>query len=369
MYGSRLSKIRRILEMVSGDIMKDWKKVLASPEASLVEIIKIIDEGATGIALIVDSSEHLLGTITDGDIRRAILQGISLTEVASSIMNTRPTVARINDDREAILTPMCQKGIKQVPIVDENGKVVFLEVLSEMIKSVKRKNWVVLMAGGKGQRLRPLTTECPKPLLKVGGKPILETIIENFIQYGFTQFYISVNYKADMIEKYFGDGTKMGININYLRESEQLGTAGALSLLPDIPEEPILVMNGDLLTKVNFAHLLEFHKECRTVSTMCVREYKVQVPYGVVQLDKHRLTGIVEKPIQQFFVSAGVYVLDPTVIKAIPKNQFLDMPTIFEELIHRDNKPAVFPVREYWIDIGQMPDFEKANVEFAEVFL
>ena len=348
--------------------MKDWKKVLVAPTTSILAAIKIIDESAAGIVLVVDETYHLLGTITDGDVRRAILGGIQLTEPASSIMNHNPTVAAINDDREAILIRMKQKDLKQIPILDDNGCVVYMEVLSELIKTTERENWVVLMAGGMGKRLYPLTDDCPKPLLKVGDKPILETIIQNFIDYGFSRFYISVNYKAEMIEEYFGDGSKWEVEIKYLREKERMGTAGALSLLPETPTKPLLVMNGDLLTKVNFAHLLDFHKEHNSDATMCVREYKLQVPYGVVQIDKHRLIGIVEKPMQQFFVSAGVYVLEPDILQFIPHSEFFDMPNLFDELIHQQRETAVFPVREYWLDIGRIDDFERANGEFGEVF-
>lgn len=349
--------------------MKDWKKALVDPAISILEVLKIIDESSIGIALVVDANNHLLGTITDGDARRAILRGIQLTEPASLIMNKQPTVAKVNDGQDAILAYMKQRELKHIPILDDHGRVIYMETLSEMIKLSQKKNWVVLMAGGLGKRLHPLTNDCPKPMLKVGDKPILETIIENFINYGFSNFYISVNYKAEIIEDYFGDGTKWNINIRYLRETERLGTAGALSLLPESPRDALIVMNGDLLTKVNFDHLLNFHKEHQADATMCVREYKFQVPYGVVQLDHHRLTGIVEKPVQQFFVSAGVYVLNPEVLRSIPQNEFLDMPTVFDKLIHKNGETAVFPVREYWIDIGRMPDFEKANIEFAEVFI
>lgn len=348
--------------------MKDWKKVLVTPKTSILEVIKIIDDSSAGIALVVDAEDHLLGTITDGDIRRAILRGEQLTEPAGSIMNEQPTVARVNDEQEVILTSMKQRDLKQIPILNDDGCVVYMETLSEMIKLTKRENWVVLMAGGLGKRLYPLTNDCPKPLLKVGDKPILETIIQNFIDYGFSRFYISVNYKAEMIEDYFGDGSQWGVEIRYLREKEQLGTAGALSLLPEVPTNPLVIMNGDLLTKVNFAHLLDFHKEYQADATMCVRDYKFQVPYGVVQLDKHRLTGIVEKPVQQFFVSAGVYVLEPEALHIIPQNKYFDMPTLFDNLISTNKETAVFPVREYWLDIGRMGDFEKANGEFAEVF-
>lgn len=348
--------------------MRDWKKVLISPTTPIINAIEIIDAVATGIVLVVDDDGRLLGTVTDGDIRRAILRGVRLEEPVTLIMYSHPTVARINDDKETILAIMKMRDLKQIPILDDRGRVVSMEMINELIRADERGNWVLLMAGGKGKRLNHLTDDCPKPLLKVGDKPILETIIQCFVDQGFSQFYISVNYKAEMIEEYFGDGSRWGVKIRYLRETEPLGTAGALSMLPEKPAQPLIVMNGDLLTKVNFGHLLDFHKEYQASATMCVREYKLQVPYGVVQMDKHRLTGIVEKPVQQFFVSAGVYVLEPAVLKHIPKKVYLDMPALFERLISHKLETAVFPVREYWLDIGRMGDFERANGEFAEVF-
>ncbi|MDT8903840.1 nucleotidyltransferase family protein [Anaeroselena agilis] len=348
--------------------MKDWKRILISPTTAIIDAIEIIDAVATGIVLVVDDDNRLQGTVTDGDVRRAILKGIRLDEPINLIMNAHPTVARINDDKETILTRMKLKDLKQIPILDDSGRVVSMEMINDLIRTDERGNWVLLMAGGMGKRLNPLTNDCPKPLLKVGDKPILETIIQNFVYHGFMRFYISVNYKAEMIEEYFGDGAQWGVEIRYLREKEPLGTAGALSLITEPPGEPLLVMNGDLLTKVNFGHLLDFHKQHRACATMCVREYKLQVPYGVVQMDKHRLKGIIEKPVQQFFVSAGVYVLDPVVLKHIPKSTLIDMPALFERLISKELETAVFPVREYWLDIGRIGDFERANGEFAEVF-
>lgn len=344
--------------------MKNWKNALVSVKTPILKVIEIIDKSALGIALVVDENSRLLGTVTDGDVRRAILKGMELTNTVDHIMNENPTVALINDDRETILNHMRQKDLKQIPILDNDGCVVNIEMVNDLIRSTERENWVVLMAGGLGKRLYPLTDECPKPLLKVGDKPILETILQNFIEYGFIRFYISVNYKAEMIEEYFGDGSKWGVEIRYLREKEQLGTAGALSLLPETPQQALLVMNGDLLTKANFGHLLDFHKEHHACATMCVREFKFQVPYGVVKIDKQRLIGIVEKPTQHFFVNAGVYVLNPEVLEFIPTNSFIDMPTLFEKLITQGKSTSVFPIREYWIDIGRMGDFERAKGEY-----
>ena len=348
--------------------MKDWKNVLVSPDTSIREAIRIIDQGALKIALVVDEGSRLVGTVSDGDIRRGILKGCELENPVQQIMNTSPSVAGKNDGREKILSLMRQKQIYQIPLVDGDGFLVGLEVIDTILAPPQRNNWVVLMAGGLGTRLKQLTADTPKPLLKVGDKPILETILGNFIEHGFNRFFISVNYKSEMIEEYFGDGSRWGVQIDYLREDKKLGTAGALGLLPEKPSAPLLVMNGDLLTKVNFQQLLDFHIEHNSTATMCVREYDFQVPYGVVKLDQHRILSIEEKPIQRFFVNAGIYILQPEVLDLIPNGLPLDMPALFDKLLELEKETAVFPVREYWLDIGRMDDFERANGEFDKVF-
>lgn len=348
--------------------MKNWGNAVITPAATIRETIGTIDSSGMQIALVTDGGMRLLGTITDGDIRRGILRGVTLDDEAQKIMNFRPVVARADDSRSAILAIMKSRSIRHVPIVDNDGVLLGVEVLDEMLKSVVRSNPVVLMAGGLGSRLRPLTNDCPKSLLKVGSKPILETIIENFLEHGFQKIFISVNYLAEKIEGYFGDGSRWGAEISYLREPERLGTAGSLSLLPKGISESLLVMNGDLLTRVNFGHLLDFHTEYRAKATMCVRDYEYRIPFGVVTADEHRLVGIEEKPLQRFFVSAGIYVLEPDVLGMIPPMGFLDMPCLFRKLVQRKMEAVLFPVREYWMDIGRVDDFERANGEFGEIF-
>ncbi|MDA8100060.1 MAG: nucleotidyltransferase family protein [Nitrospiraceae bacterium] len=283
-------------------------------------------------------------------------------------MNSAPTTVSAEEDKSEILALMRQKQLYQIPIVTNQGTLVGLEILDDIIQVPKRDNIVVLMAGGMGVRLRPLTNDIPKPLLKVGGKPILETILENFIEYGFRRFYISVNYKAELIVDHFGDGSRWGVEIKYLYEEQKLGTAGALGLLPEKTDLPVVVMNGDVLTKINFKHLLDFHKEHNAKATMCVREYDFQVPFGVVKLDNHRLVSIEEKPLHRFFVNAGIYVLEPQSMEFIPRNVFFDMPTLFSTLNNHQQETSVFPIREYWIDIGRLDDFERANQEFDRNF-
>ncbi|WP_016742355.1 nucleotidyltransferase family protein [Brevibacillus brevis] len=346
----------------------DWRELLVSPQTPILHTLEIIDKSARQIALVADENDRLLGTVTDGDIRRGLLKGRALQDPISLIMNSFPTVASPYETRENILALMKIKKIHQIPIVDEDGKIVHVEVLNELLRPTKKDNWVVLMAGGLGTRLHPLTHDCPKPLLPVGNKPLLETILQSFIDQGFHRFYISVKYKAEMIQEHFGDGSNWGISIQYLQEKESLGTAGALSLLPEKPSEPFFVMNGDLLTKVNFEQLLDFHKTYQAQATMCVREYDHQIPYGVVRLDQYRLTSIEEKPTQRFFVNAGIYVLSPDAVENIPHNQYFDMPSLFDHLVKNQQQTIAFPIREYWLDIGRMADFERANMEFAEVF-
>lgn len=348
--------------------MKDWTKTLISPDCSIQELIQVIDAGALKIALVVDEEHRLLGTVTDGDVRRGILDGISFDRPARDVMNPEPTVSQSSEGREQLIQRMRQKQISQIPVLDHYGRVIGLEILEGLLQPSWRDNQVVLMAGGLGTRLRPLTDDSPKPLLKVGGKAILETILENFREHGFRSFYISVNYHAEKIEEHFGDGSFWGVEIRYLREKQRMGTAGALSLLPEFPLQPSIVMNGDLLTKVDFGNLLDFHREHRAVATMCVREYDFQIPYGVVRVDGHRLIAIDEKPVQRFFVNAGIYVLEPEAMELIPVGSPFDMPALFEKLLELRKETVVFPIREYWLDIGKMSDFERANVEFVEVF-
>jgi len=348
--------------------MVNWKDILISPSLPIVNAIELIDTTALQIALVVDKNNRLVGTVTDGDIRRGILRNISLEEPVQRIMNPRPTFAKVHDSREIITAIMKLKKLQHIPVVDDDGCIINLESWTDIFQSYNYDNWVVLMAGGQGSRLRPLTEECPKPMLKVGTKPILETILGNFIAYGFHRFYISVNYKAEMIESYFGDGSNWGVEIRYIHEEQAMGTAGSLSLLPEKASKSIVVMNGDLLTKVNFQQLLDFHREHQAQGTMCVREYDFQVPYGVAKMEKHHITRIDEKPMQRFFVNAGIYVLEPEVLELIPKDTSFDMPDLFNKLIQYNCETAGFPIREYWIDIGRMTDFERANGEFTKMF-
>ncbi len=343
--------------------MSDWARLLLPPDASVREAIQRIDLGGMQIALVVDAGNKLIGTISDGDVRRGILRGVALDAPAGDIMNRAPTVVRTGEEREVVIATMQAKHLHRIPVLDADGRLVGLETLDELVRPAPKDNIVVLMAGGLGARLRPLTEARPKPMLMIGGRPILETILLNFIESGFHRFYISVNYMAEVVAEHFGDGSRWGVEIRYINEPERMGTAGAVGLLPEKPAAPVIVMNGDLLTKINFASLLNFHSAHGATATMCVREYDLQVPYGVVKLKEHRLLSVEEKPVHRFFVNAGIYVLSPEAVSMIPPT-FYDMPTLFEKLVAEGRETAVFPIREYWLDIGHLADLEKANGEF-----
>jgi dTDP-glucose pyrophosphorylase len=346
-----------------------WHKTLIGPDTSIQSAIAVLDEAGLQICLVVDGERHLLGTVTDGDIRRGILRGVALADPIQAIMNTRFRFGRPSDSPAHLLDVLNSAVIHQLPIVAPDGRVVDLVLDTELHRRHEpRPNWVVLMAGGLGNRLRPLTDDTPKPLLKVGRKPLLETIVDNFVAMDFRRFYISVNYRADQVKDHFGDGSAFGCEIRYLEEKDRLGTAGALSLMPERPEAPFVVMNGDVLTKVNFASLIKFHDEQGAEATMCVREYDFQVPYGVVNLDGDRIASVVEKPVQSFFVNAGIYTISPSALDLVPKGRYFDMPELFSTLIAGQRSTSAFPVREYWIDIGRLDDFERANGEFASIF-
>ena len=348
--------------------MKNIQNIKLNINSTIKEALQIIDSGAMQIALVVDKYDKLLGTLTDGDIRRGLLKGLDLNSKVDSIVFKNPTVAKISDTKEEILKLALAKKLHQIPIVDENGKILGIKEIEELIKPKDKTTRVVLMVGGLGTRLRPLTENTPKPMLEVGKKPILQTIVEKFAEYGYTNIVMCVNYKSHIIQDYFGDGTKFGVNIEYVLEEQRMGTAGALSLLKEKPTEPFFVMNGDLLTNVNFEHLHNYHISNKAMGTMCVREYDFQVPYGVVNMEDSKILSIEEKPMHKFFVSAGIYMLSPEILQYIPQNEFYDMPTLFEKIINEKKNAISFPLREYWLDIGRMEEFEKANNEYHEVF-
>lgn len=348
--------------------MKGFSTIIVKANHSLLETMRIIDQTSLQFAVVVDEENHLLGTVTDGDIRRGILRGEGLEVPITSIMNPNPFSAKSGLKINLYKQLMKSKKLKQLPIVNEQNQIVDI-LLIDHLDEPTNKNKVVLMLGGLGTRLRPLTNDIPKPMLKIGNKPIVETIIDRFKQYGYKDFIFSVNYKKEVIQDYFQTGEVFGVTIDYIEETKRMGTAGALSLLENRPTEPFFVMNGDLLTQVNFEQLMQFHQEQNAVATMCVREYEYQIPYGVIETDGTELMAIKEKPLHRSFVNAGIYVLSPEVFDYIPTDTFYDMPTLFETLIAHDKKTSVFPIHEYWLDIGQVDQYERATDEYKKVFM
>jgi len=341
--------------------MISWKEILIKPTDSLEHAIKILAEGGARITLVADKNGKLLGTVTDGDIRRALINKLTMKSKVKIVMNNNPIKASKDFSKQELLQLMTSKSLIHMPIVDENGAICGLEIIEHLIRSPIYKNPVFLMAGGFGKRLHPLTENTPKPLLKIGGKPIIETIIRQFIDHGFNEFYISTHYKSEQIREYFKDGSQYGVNIHYVHEDIPLGTAGSLGLLPvNISGLPIIVMNGDLLTKVDFEDLLDFHNSNESDATMCVREYDVQVPFGVVDIYEGKIGKILEKPLHKFYVNAGIYVLNSNLVKKVDGKSYLDMPDFLENELKNKGINA-FPIHEYWQDIGRIEEYKKAN--------
>ncbi|OFA32763.1 alcohol dehydrogenase [Glaciecola punicea] len=343
----------------------NWKNILISPNHTIQEVLKIIDSEALQLSLVVDADNRLLGTVTDGDIRRALIKNISLSQPISEIMFTSPTVVEVTTPRAKVLELMNARKLHSIPIID-NGVVVGLETIHSVTQKKKHDNPVFLMAGGFGKRLRPLTNSCPKPLLKVGGKPILETVLLQFIKSGFHQFYISTHYLPEMIREYFGDGSNWGISINYVHEDEPLGTGGALGLLPtNLNDLPIIVMNGDVLTKVDIEALLTFHNKHKANATICVREYEYQVPFGVIESEGHAIKSMIEKPVHRYHVNAGIYVVNRQIVNEVNTNEVIDMPTLLERYL--DKGVLMFPFHDYWLDIGRIDDFKRAQIDIENL--
>lgn len=341
----------------------DFKKAIVDRSESTLTAISILDSTDFHIVLVVDENQKLLGTITDGDIRRAILRGVNTSDTVECVYNKKPIHATKDMSHHDIRRLMQDYFVKQIPILDDGGRVIGLKLSDDFLESHKDVE-IVLMVGGLGTRLKPLTETCPKPMLKVGDKPILERIIMQFQKQGFTRINLAVNYKAHMVEEYFRDGSDWGVTINYIKEQASYGTAGALALLDPKPTKPFLVMNGDLLTSADFNELVSFHYQTESIATMSIREYHFQVPYGVVKMSGTNICEFIEKPEQKFFVNSGIYVLNPEALNYIPKDTKFDMPSLFSAVKNDGGQISGFPLREYWLDIGKMDDFKRAEKEY-----
>ena len=350
-------------------INKGWERTLITKSSTIKQALNVINTEEFRVALVVNENNKLIGTITDGDIRRGLLSDLLLTDQVLKVMNDTPISALLNTPQDELQDIMRRNQIHSIPLLSNEGNVVGLELYEKHKQNDIYENPVFIMAGGFGTRLLPLTDDCPKPMLSVGDKPMLETMILRFIKSGFRNFYISTHYMPEVIQKYFGDGSKLGVEITYIHEEQPLGTAGSLGLLPkNLPEDlPLIMINGDVLTKLNFMRMLDFHNDNNADATMCVREYDYQIPYGVININGNKIVDIVEKPIQRFLVNAGIYILSKKVINKVKKDEILDMPTLLKREINESNKVVTFPLHEYWLDIGSIDDFNKAQLDILSI--
>ncbi|MGI9211530.1 MAG: nucleotidyltransferase family protein [Methylococcaceae bacterium] len=338
-----------------------WKKAIIKPESTLQDAIQTLNEISTRILLVCNENGKLLGTLTDGDIRRGLLSGMTLPSPVTSIIHRVPLVVPDGVGRELVFKLMTANRIQQIPVVDTEGFLIGLHLWDEMIVPGDRRNNMVIMAGGMGTRLRPYTETCPKPMLRVAGRPILEHIIERAVREGFIHFILAVHYLAHIIEDHFGDGNRFGVNITYLREKTPLGTAGALSLMNPVPDLPFLVTNGDVITDIHYGEILDFHQHHTAVATMAVRQHEWQHPFGVVQMNGVDIVCIEEKPIIRRHINAGVYVLSPDSLSHLATDAYCDMPTLFEIIKNRNQRTIAYPMHEPWLDIGYPDDLDRAN--------
>ncbi len=328
---------------------------------SLRDAMVTLDRGARQIALVVDADGRLAGVLTDGDLRRALLAGAGLADPLEARMARRFVAVRERDGRAEALDLMLARHISAVPVVDERGRPAGLHLLHEYVEPVERPNWAVVMAGGQGVRLRPLTDNVPKPMLSVAGRPILERIVLHLVGHGIRRIFVSVNYLGHVIEDHFGDGGRFGAQIEYLHETEPLGTAGSLVLLPQVPERPVLVMNGDLVTSADLGRLLDAHAAGGTVATVGVRRYLHTVPFGCVQRDGDRLVALEEKPTLTREVNTGIYVLEPALLAHVPADSASSLPDLLEGALDRDEPVGVFDIEGDWIDVGQRDQLDRAR--------
>ena len=330
------------------------------PTCSILDALRSMDKSGNGIALVVDDDERLLGTLTDGDIRRALMKSATLESVVAPFLSPKFISVFPGAGRAEVLDLMHARKIEQIPIVDEHGQLRGLHLLHELIGAVELPNTAVIMAGGQGMRLRPLTEHLPKPMLKVAGRPILERIVLHLVGCGIRHIYISVHYLGKIIEDYFEDGDRFGCRIEYLKEKEPLGTGGALSLLPEAPRCPLVVMNGDLITQANIPAMLDFHADGDYAATMAVRRYSHQVPFGCVELKEGRIVRLDEKPILEKAINAGIYVINPALLKKIPK-QFFPITELFSACMSRGESVGAFEVEDEWIDVGQREQLKSGH--------
>lgn len=339
----------------------DWRSTLLPTGATIQQAVQSLETSCLQIVLVVQEDDKLVGTLTDGDIRRAFLKGFSLDDAIDEIMHTNPMVVPPEISRSAVLKMMQINKFSQVPTIDEAGRVVGLHVWDEIIKPKQINTAMVIMAGGKGTRLRPHTENCPKPMLEVSGKPMLQHIIERARDNGISNFFISLNYLGEMIEAYFGDGSAFGVEIVYLREDAPLGTAGSLSLIENRPDSPLIVTNGDVITDVQYSEILDYHERHKAMATMAVKQHEMQNQFGVVQTNGLEIEGFEEKPVYRSYVNAGIYVVSPEGLDCLQSGEACDMPALFQRLKEKNDRIIVYPMHEPWLDVGRPDDLQAAR--------
>jgi len=340
-----------------------WHQAILPASATIAQAIRNLDLVAIKIVLVTNETGVLEGTISDGDIRRGLLKGLDMNSPLTSVIHRNALVVPPEMSREMVMQLMVANKIQQIPVVDEQHHILGLYLWDEMTTPPMRPNIMVIMAGGLGTRLLPHTINCPKPLLPVAGKPMLEHIIERAKLEGFNYFIIAIHYLGHMIEAHFGNGERLGVQIDYLREESSLGTAGALGLLKPIPDAPFVVTNGDVITDIHYGELLDFHSRHAAAATMAVRVHEWQHPYGVVQTQGVEIVGFEEKPIARSHINAGVYALDPSALSVLTANAHCDMPTLFERLQANKKRTVAYPMHEPWLDVGRPDDLKRANIE------
>lgn len=338
-----------------------WRQAILPVDSTIEQVIRNLDQVAIKIVLVVDKANKLQGTISDGDIRRGLLRGLHFSSPIASVIHRNALVVSPEIALETVMQLMIINKIQQIPVVDERQQLIGLHLWDDIAIPLKRSNLMVIMAGGQGIRLRPYTEKCPKPLLSIGGKPILEHIIERARAEGFQKFVLAIHYLGHMIEDYFGDGSRWKVEINYLREESPLGTIGAIGLMNPRPDASFLVCNGDVLTDIRYGELLNFHLLNSASATMAVRLYEWQNPFGVVRTKGVDIIGFEEKPLTRSYVNAGIYALEPNVIDALRANEYCDMPTLLCRLQESAARTIVYPMHEPWLDVGRPDDLEGAR--------
>lgn len=353
--------------MMNNEIIlsSNWRETSLVLSSNIGQAVKILNEVGLKLVIVIDEKDTLLGTISDGDIRRGLINGSTFSSSIDTVMNREPLVVPVDLDKKIVMQLMLLNKIQQIPIVDEKSRVIGLHVWDQISSTPKRDNIMIIMAGGIGSRLLPYTKEVPKPMLLIGGKPILEHIILSAKAEGFLKFVITIHHLGQIIEDYFGNGNKLGVSIDYIREKNPLGTAGSIQYIVPTPVCPFIVTNGDVLTNVNYGGLLDFHVNSNAEATMAIRSYEWQNPFGVVDTDGLNITQYEEKPKTFTKINAGVYVLQPSVIQFLNKDKQTDMPDLFHHLLNKNKKVVAFPIHENWEDIGRPSDLEKANFNFG----